>query len=362
MIIPRSFPRVVQRSTDATVRNALFDASIVVSCTAIILVLVSMALTYWHRKKRCLVYAQTEFLAILLAGLFLVSTGALILAIPPTNGTCLVTIWLTNTGYTLELVPLVVKVAAINQLMHAAQKMRRVKINRRSLFGVVFGLSMVVVIFLIVWTILDRPAQVMDYQITARESGNGETIVKATAFCQSSSNAWSYASIIWHTLLLVCAAVLAFQTRKVQNEVNEAQTLAFIIYSHFVFVVLRVIVFSLTEMLNVSHTPRYFSLVFSIDVIATCFIYFIPKFIEKDHDHRQGSTYLSGAFLSPREHFPVLDCTSRRAFQVPASNELHADAIQHAATPPQVDEYPTPDKPCDVLPAVTSSSTNTETA
>lgn len=295
-IVPRSYPRVVHHDMKAT-RSVLFVGSITISCVAIVMVLVCMIFTYRYREKRCMVYAQPEFLAMLLTGLLMVSLGALILAIPPTNATCTLSTWLTNMGYTLELVPLVVKIAAINQIMNAARKMRRVKVDRYSLVGVVIVLSLMVVVFLVLWTILDRPSQATNYQLTSQKTAFDETIVKASSFCKSASDAWSYMSIVWHTLLLVCATVLAFQTRKIQHEVNEAQTLAFMIYSHFVFVVLRVMVFMLSGVVDVSRIPRYFSLVFGVDVIATCFIYFVPKFAEKEDADRRRATLYSGVVM-----------------------------------------------------------------
>lgn len=167
-LIPRTFPRVVQNATNRS-QNALAVSATAVSCFAICLVVICITFTYRFRKTRCMIYAQTEFAAFLLIGLLMVSLGAGILAIPPTDATCTATIWLTNMGYTLELVPLVVKMAAINQIMNAARKMRRVTLSRRSLFGVVVVLSMIVVVFLMFWTILDRPIQATSYQLTQKK-------------------------------------------------------------------------------------------------------------------------------------------------------------------------------------------------
>ena len=55
-------------------------------------------------------FSQWEFLILLLMGLLLVSEGSILLAIPPTNASCVAVQWLVGIGYTLELVPLIVKV------------------------------------------------------------------------------------------------------------------------------------------------------------------------------------------------------------------------------------------------------------
>lgn len=58
--------------------------------------------------------------------------------------TCAVAPWPTNVGYTLELVPLLVKISAINRLMVAAAKMKRVELNRNNLFRLVVGVAALV--------------------------------------------------------------------------------------------------------------------------------------------------------------------------------------------------------------------------
>ena len=54
-------------------------------------------------------------------------------------------------GYTLELVPLMVKIAALNRLMAAAAQMRRVTLKRRNLFLAVAVILGLVIVFLILW-------------------------------------------------------------------------------------------------------------------------------------------------------------------------------------------------------------------
>lgn len=266
--VPRTYPRLLRDESKS--RDAFSTTALVLSLVATATVVCTIYAVVRHRNLRAIRLAQIEFLYFLLAGLLLVAVGAVLVAL---GGKCGAVIWFINFGYTLELVPLIVKVAAVNQLLGAARQFRRVVISRKSLFSAVFGISFCVFIFLLLWTILDPPQQNPEYSLTDDVTQDGHTAVDVTYYCSSDSLVWDYVAVGWNTLLLLCATVLAFQTRTLQKDFNESQTLAFLIYSHFIFVVLRLI----TVWLQVTSNGLR-SLIFSIDTLATILIYFVPKF------------------------------------------------------------------------------------
>jgi hypothetical protein len=182
----------------------------------------------------------------------------------------------------MELVPLIVKVGAINKLLNAAKRMRRVMLTRLQLFGTVAALSTIVVAFLVLWTILDPQQRQSEYDLTGESTVYGETVVTMSYYCSSDSDFWRYVAVAWHLVLLICATVLAFQTRKIREGFNESQVLAFMIYSHFFFVVLRVITFVLGDTVSESFLAELRSMIYSTDVMVTISIYFIPKFLTND--------------------------------------------------------------------------------
>jgi 7 transmembrane sweet-taste receptor of 3 GCPR len=264
--VPESYPRILQDEKART--GALFYTSILLSVLAFAVTLSTFALTVRFRKHKVMRYAQIEFLWILLAGLALLSIGSVISSLPPTDGTCVAISWLINLGYTLELVPLIVKVAALNRLMSAARQMRRLFLKRRSLFGAVAVIAALVI-----------PRKGTEYVLTDSISAQGERIVSINHYCASDSKVWRYVAVAWNCVLLVVATVLAFQTRKLEQAFNESQILAIMIYSHFIFVVLRVSTFFLEGVLNESKLAMIQSLIYGIDVIATVIIYFGPKLV-----------------------------------------------------------------------------------
>jgi hypothetical protein len=171
----------------------------------ILLVLLTGASVYCQQTRRVIRLAQIEFLWLLLAGALLISMGAIVAGTPPTKGSCVAEICLIALGYTLELVPLIVKVAAITRLMHASRRMRRVKLQRSSLFGGVAVISALVLIILVIWTILNPPRLKAEYEMTDMLSENRETVVNVRYFRGSNSDVWYLMTIGWNMVLLLCA-------------------------------------------------------------------------------------------------------------------------------------------------------------
>jgi hypothetical protein len=277
--VPRTHPRVFQDANESE-WESLQIVTLVLSLVAAVFVLVSIVGTYLRRNRRSIGVAQREFVALLLVGLFMVTCASIVSAIPPSNATCMAGVWLFNVGYTLELVPLAVKMAAINRLMTAAQQMRRVKLERKNLFGVVFALTVLVVAFMMAWTFADPFIKTIEYNLTDDTTTEDETVVIMSPYCESESDVWRIISFIWQGFLLLSATVLAFQTRNLPHDMNETSTLAILIYSHFFFVSLRLATFFLETTVRRSTARWVRSVLLSGDIIASVCIYFLPKLLE----------------------------------------------------------------------------------
>jgi hypothetical protein len=293
--IPRTYPRTEKESTRS---GPLQYVSYSLAGLAIAMVVITSTAVYHNRKRQEVVVAQVEFLFLLLAGLFVISLGSLMTSLSATDGTCVASIWFVNIGYSLELIPLLVKISAINRLMSAASssRMKRVVLSRHALFGAVFLISLVVFIFLMIWTILDPPRESKEYVLGETDDiGEGDpTDILVTTYCSSEKDFWSYISFAWIGGMLVAATVLAIQSRNTRQDFNESQTLGVMIYSHFVFVILRVAIHTLpTGVLSREVLVQYQSIIFSLDTIATLVVYFFPKFrkssLQRDSQFRTSS-------------------------------------------------------------------------
>jgi len=286
--IPRSFPRIVMPGTkENRGRRSQESASQILASVAIVVVLMATLLTYVQRGRPVMVYAQLEFLTLLLVGLTLVSVGSLLMSFPASDFLCSASIWLTNLGYTLELVPLIVKMAAIHRIMRAAKRLRHIVVNRRTLAGAVVGLCFVMLTFLICMTVLDKARLLPEFTLSEVENEEGETEVYRTFNCQSKSNRWLIITLSWHLALLLISTVQAFLTRNVRIELNDSRTLTVLIYSQFVFVWLRISTLFLGDAVVESSLNLARSMIYSLDCIATVSLYFVPKFISEDSDFEE---------------------------------------------------------------------------
>jgi 7 transmembrane sweet-taste receptor of 3 GCPR len=279
--IPRTYPRVMENGEN-TLQDPMFYVSLILGIAVLVFIFIISAAVYKFRERRVMALAQPEFLFCLLGGLMLVQFGSFAMLLSPSNVSCTFAVWAVNLGYTLELVPLIVKIAAINTLMAAARRMKRIKINRSNLFLVVAFFTSIMTIFLIIWTVIDPPEKRNHYELTNGINDDNDTIVMVYSACHTNQPIWTLLTLFWRCGLLLCATVLAVQTRKSPINFNESRILAILIYSQFLFLVWTLILFFVSK--NYSNMARYASLIQSIDVASACCIYFLPKIFTTDAD------------------------------------------------------------------------------
>ena len=296
--IPRNYPRTVREETETVGTKIAVAFGVLAAFTT----LVTVVMTYRQRKRKVFQYAQVEFVFLLLLGLLLVSAAGLITAIPPTDFRCVTIAWLLNIGYTFELVPLVVKIAAINRLFQAARRMQRVKLSRGLLLGVVAALTSVVVLYMIVWTIVDPPSKEGQYTLTDGTTKKGHSVVMVSYICAAESQAWMLVAVGCQSLLLLCASILAFMTRKMRKDINDSNTISFLIYWNFVCVLIRFILILVADRIDVTKTNLSNSLIFSADSFVTILIYFLPKFQQTETSNSLSRSYSSQQFVNVDVH------------------------------------------------------------
>ena len=141
--------------------------------------------------------------------------------------------------------------------------------------------------------------------------------------------------LCWNGVLILCATVLAFQSRNVQEEFNDSKALGTMIYSHFVYAVLRLVAFSLSELqisegqnnggyppIEPSTLAAASSLLLSMDVIFAVTIYVVPK--------------LASAHKAPAPHRTTVGVS---AYDMPTGGASNANTIPrmmgapHSSTP-----------------------------
>mmetsp|Transcript_42195 Transcript_42195/g.101915 ORF Transcript_42195/g.101915 Transcript_42195/m.101915 type:complete len:969 (-) Transcript_42195:2251-5157(-) len=270
-LMPPNHPKVFRSREDY--EQSVTIAAYVLGLITLGYIVVCSAISFKKRKAAVFVYSQVQFIFVMLFGLFLVAIGAILNGIEPNSTLCMVRVWLVSMGYTFELVPLIIKVTALNHLMRASKKMRRVKIKPAQLYTSLLALSGIVTVYLIVWTAVDPP------QATEIRKLEDDRITVTSHFgCRSSSTYWNITYLVWEGVLILWCSVLAFQSRNVQAEFNESKSLGMMIYSHFIFLALRVIV-SLVFDDDAYTSSIATSYLLSCDIVVALIIYLLPKMV-----------------------------------------------------------------------------------
>jgi len=270
-------------------------AALALGALSLFLTIVATIMTYLYRHSFLIIYAQVEFLFILLFGLLLVSSGSLLLTTDPTDASCNVSNVFIVLGYTIQLVPLIVKVSAIHKLITAANRMRRVFIPKVRLFGTVTAITGVVAAYLMCWIVISPMIVEQEFFLTEKVNENGETIAVMGSYCGTQALVWQALSAAWLFVMLLGATVLAFQTRNIREEFNESKTLALVIYSHFLFLIVLVAAFLFENALSRAYLVEIRSIIHSADTICTMAIYFLPKFASKAPGSPTTAVYASDA-------------------------------------------------------------------
>lgn len=286
---PPTFPRAIvarDNTSDSIRRAATALGGIAAAC-----VLILGFFVFKFRKVKVFIYAQVTFIFVVLLGLLVVSIGSILFVTEPNQPVCTSRFWLVSLGYTCVLIPLIIKVAAINQLMRASKRMRRIRINPTALYAKVLAWLVLVMVFLIVWTVMDPPTAT-----ETRVLSNDKNTIYTQIGCLSSSEYWTATFHIWDGLLVLTASILAFQSRNAKAEFNESRTLGMIIYSHFMFLVLRLVVVNIFPE-DVYTEALATSFLLSADVIMAVFIYLVPKFV---HLHDVGEHHRSSEIHGSR--------------------------------------------------------------
>jgi len=263
------------------------------------------------------VHAWVTFVYVVLLGMLMVGSGSILVAFEPTNAVWVGQSWFITLGYTLELVPLLAKILAINQVVAATHQRKQARVHMRSRSLWVVGVVVVVIGFLTIWTTVD-PTQRHEGR-HLKEVGDVMEVV-TTVVCASDSTSWGLVVLCWNGILVLCATVLAFQSRKVKGEFNDFKSLRMMIYSHFMFALLRVIMFGVSanqisldegervgsRAINPSTLATANSLLLSLDVITAVTKYVVPKLVAvgKSPQGNTGSTTTASTGVGIRAIVP----------------------------------------------------------
>jgi len=272
--VPLGYPRRVRIATDFSAANVTIAwyVSIVAGLSAV----VAFVLCHKYRDTKTMVFTQPLFMMMILFGFFLICCGSALYTMEPEYRICAGSMWLILQGFTIELGAVLVKTSAINQLVQSSKKMIRIHINRNVMLMKVVAFVLVVSAFLTTWMFRD-PFTATTARFLYTE--NDVTFVEIDVKCASESNAWMLSVFAWELILLLLAAVLAYQSRTVMKQLNESKSLAIMVYVHFFFFCIRGVTAFLYvyNFLDGSKSATWFSLNYSLDSLCAMSIYVFPK-------------------------------------------------------------------------------------
>jgi len=270
--IPLGFPREVivrvYNSWYTSLAKALAVSTAIMSALAI-------GLISKYEKTKVMVFAQPTFLYLVLIGFVAICVAAYVMLLRPTTVLCMTVEWLVVLGYTVTLVPVLVKTAAINRLMNSSKKMQRVRLNSNMLFVQVSLTVFVVLVCLIIWSVQDPPIAEFRQEVSIDDP----RVIIRELECESQSMVWVSIQLSWEFLLMLMAAVLAFQSRKAASVINDSRSLGVMVYSHVVFAGIRggVVFLDQTNALEARVVNALKSFNYSLDTLIALLVYVYPK-------------------------------------------------------------------------------------
>ncbi len=175
------------------------------------------------------------------------------------------------------MVPTLIKLSTINALMKAGSTFQRPDIDKHYFKKVMITAILLLVTYLCLWTVIDIPRPIKEYRSSLESN-----VVTEHIGCASKSNSWRIVSFSFEALLLLATTVLTYFCRGVIEELNESKSLSFMVYSHFLFMCMRLMIFFFTTsgMMPNALFNNIISILISLDTLAAVFIYFFPKFYD----------------------------------------------------------------------------------
>ncbi len=179
----------------------------------------------------------------------------------------------------LGYVPTLIKLSTVNIIMKTPQGslLQQVVPDQYKLKRINSMILLIVVTYLSLWTILDNPRPQKDYRL--EKESTIVTIYEYTG-CASAGRWWEAVAFSFEVILLIATIVLNFSYRGHLKELNEYWSLSILIYSHFFFLVMRILFLMLFYSRMIPNTLylKITSLWIILDSLLASSVYFFPKF------------------------------------------------------------------------------------
>ena len=116
------------------------------------------------------------------------------------------------------MVPILVKLSAINKLTRAGYQFRRADIDSKRFKKIMTIVITFLISYLILWTMIDRSK--LEREFLSKDV-DGVRVVSMHNGCSSGSNWWEIMAFAFEALLLLATTILTYQSSDVIDELNE---------------------------------------------------------------------------------------------------------------------------------------------
>jgi len=326
---PRGFPR--EKKTENY--SSLSYTGYVLGSIALVVAIAAAICLYIWRDHKVIKNSQLDVLIAMIAGYILAGLSAVLHAVvETTDDVCTLQQWTLRLCYCLEFIPIMIKISSINKLGREARLFRKVQIDSKRFKKQLAFAIVVLVAYLTIWTAVDMPKKTDDFKIL---EGEVTTTVEFYSGCASFSPVWEVVPLGFEGFVLLSASVLAYQSREIIEKLDESNWLAFLVYTHSVFLLIRVVdmVLAISGAITASMSTKIMGIVVALETIACILVYFLPKFVRikskkalreipvqlrgsTTNKGKGGKTYITGITI-PEGGIPNLikkrpDATSRR--------------------------------------------------
>lgn len=191
---------------------------------------------------------------------------------------CGVAHWFAMLGYTFELAPILIKQYAINKLIRHSHVHQSAEIQSKGLNKALTVILILTITLLTAGSIL-KPRELMTLA-RLKVPGDEHTVSVGKYCAPKDSKIWMLINVIILCLMLCVNAVLACQSRRYFVNFEESQGLSIMIFSHIVFIVIRIGFMAVDRVGGVlpSSVQVLESLLICLDVLFAMSLYFGPKF------------------------------------------------------------------------------------
>lgn len=175
------------------------------------------------------------------------------------------------------MIPILIKVSAINKLSRDGRNLRKSKHHKNRLKQKLLLPLCCMIVYLAIWTKVDSP----HYQVRHVMNVNNEAYVKKYDTCSSENISWESAAFCWEAIMLVSATAIAYEARGVIDALNFSRPLVVMVYSHFLFLCMRLLttVLMFSERIPAPLARVVISLLQSFDTCVASSIYLLPIII-----------------------------------------------------------------------------------